>query len=200
MPNANRPTGLSPVKYLNGSDWDGRGNLYYLDSTSANALYPGDPVKLVAGLDAKGGLQSIDLATAGATMVGVAVAIGTSRFGPYVDPTDLTKQSAPAAKTKGYYVLVVDDPNVIFEIQENSTPGALDKTAASKNANFIYAAPAAGAAYSGVQLDSSTVAVTSTLNLKLMGLSQRPDNALGAQAKWLCLINNHSYRVGVAGI
>ncbi|MGI0135098.1 MAG: hypothetical protein ACREBW_09100, partial [Candidatus Micrarchaeaceae archaeon] len=197
------PTGLSPIKYLNGADWDGLGNLYYLDSTSTNALYPGDPVKLVAGLDAAGGLPTIDLATAGSTAVGVAIAIGANRFGPYVDPTNLTLLNAPETKAKDYFVLVIDDPNVIFEIQENSSSGgnaALTYTSATKNANFVYAAPAAGAAYSGVQLDVTTVAATSTLNLKLLGPSPRPDNALGYYAKWQALLNNHSYRTGVAGI
>lgn len=200
MANPNKPTGLSPVKYLNGADWDGRGNMYYIDTTSANAIYPGDPVKLVAGLDTKRGIQSIDLATAGATAVGVVVAVGTNADGgPYINPQDLTKTFAPATKTQPYYALVCDDPNVIYEIQEGNG-GPLTNTSTSKNANFLYAAPAVGAAYSGVILDASTVAVTATLNLKILGLQRRIDNAFGAFAKWLVLLNNHSYRTGIAGI
>lgn len=204
MGNANKPTGLSPVKFLSGANWNGKTRIYWLDSTSANAMYVGDPVALVAGLDAAYAHQSIDRATAGATMVGVALGFGAAgsvgRTGPFVDPTNLTLTYAPAAKTQGYFVAVCDDPNVIFEIQEDGVGGTLTAAAASKNANFIYAAPAAGATFSGVMLDSSTAAVTSTLNLKILGLKQSSDNALGANAKWWVKMNNHSYSVGVAGI
>ena len=207
MANANKPTGLSPVKFLSGANWNGKTRVYWLDSTSNNAMYVGDPVALVAGLDAAYAHQSIDRATAGATMIGVALGFGAAggvgRTGPFVDPTNLTLTYAPAAKTQGYFVAVCDDPNVIFEIQENSSPGgnaALTKTASSKNANFVYAAPAAGATFSGTMLDVTSVAVTSTLNLKILGLKQSSDNALGNYAKWWVKMNNHSYSVGVAGI
>lgn len=208
MANANKPTGLSPVKYLSGANWNGKMRVYWLDSTSANAMYVGDPVKLVAGLDAAYAHQSIDRATAGATMVGVAMGFGAAgdgaqRTGPFVDPANLTLISAPAVKAQGYFVAVVDDPNVIFEIQDNSSPGgnaALTYTSASKNANFVYAAPAAGAALSGTLLDVTSIATTSTLNLKIHGLKQSPDNALGFYAKWWVRMNNHSYSTGIAGV
>ena len=205
MGNANRPTGLSPVKYLSGANWTGKMRVYWLDSTSTNALYKGDPVALVAGLDTAYGQQSVDLATAGAVMLGAvfgfgAAGDGASRTGPFVDPANLTLTYAPAAKTQGYFVAVVDDPNVIFEIQEDSVGGAIPYSKASNNANFVYAAPAAGAGLSGVMLDSSTAATTSTLNLKLLGLKQSPDNALGNYAKWHVKMNNHSYSPGIAGI
>lgn len=208
MGNANKPTGLSPVKYLSGANWNGKTRVYWLDSTSVNAMYVGDPVALVAGLDAAYAHQSIDRATAGATMLGVALGFGAagdgaSRTGPFVDPANLSLTYAPAVKSQGYFVAVCDDPNVIFEIQENSSPGgnaALTKTAASKNANFVYAAPAAGATFSGTMLDVTSIATTSTLNLKLLGLKQSADNALGYYAKWWVKMNNHSYSAGVAGI
>jgi hypothetical protein len=205
MGNANKPTGLSPVKYLSGANWNGKTRVFWLDSTSVNAMYVGDPVTLVAGLDAAYAHQTIDRATAGSVMTGVALGFGAAgdgaqRTGPFVDPANLTLTFAPAAKTQGYFVAVVDDPNVIYEVQEDGVGGVMTLAAASKNANFIYAAPAAGATFSGVMLDSSTAAVTATLNLKILGLKQSPDNALGANAKWWVKINNHSYIAGVAGV
>jgi hypothetical protein len=213
LANTNKPSGLTPVKYLNGADWDGRCGMYYIDSTDGNAFYPGDLVKLASGLDSASGLQSITLGTAGATAVGAIVAIGASpsttislRGGPIIDPSDLTKTSAPATKTKNYFALVADDPMTIFEVQEIvvSAHAALTKVATSLNANIVYAAPATGVAVSGTGLDNNSTNTTSTLNLKILGLAQKLDtggyNALGAYAKWLCLINNHSYRTGIAGI
>lgn len=199
MANANRPSGLSPVGYLGAADWDGRGNVYYVPSTSGNALYLGDPVALAGSADANG-IASVDLATAGATMIGAILAIGTSPNGPFIDFNDLTKISAPATKTQAYYVQVADDPGTIFEIQEVNSGTALTATEVGLNANFVYVAPAGGSRVSGVVIDNTTEAVTSTLNLKLLGLVRRPDNAFGLAAKWRVLINNHSFRTGVAGI
>ena len=212
MANTNKVSGLTPVKYLNGANWDGRGTMYYIDNTDGNAYYPGDPVKLAAGLDGVSGLQSVTLATAGATAVGAIIACGASpnttsslRGGPYIDPANLTLISIPATKTKNYFVLVADDPMTVFSIQEGGTGTLLTKTATSKNANFATAAPATGVAVSGAFLDNGTAPnTTSTMNLKLLGLAQILDNGVyntyGLYAKWLCLINNHSYRTGVAGI
>ena len=211
MANTNKPTGLAPVRYLSGADWDGKGNWYYIDSTDTNAYSQGDVVALAAGLDGVSGLPTITLGTAGNTCVGAILAIGASpssttslRGGPIIDASDLTKISAPATKTKNYFALVADDPMIVFEIQEIGTGTQLTKTATTRNANFVYAAPATGVAYSGTMLDNASINTTSTLNLKLLGLVQRYDNgaynAFGAYAKWLCLLNNHYYRLGTAGV
>ena len=210
MANTNKPQGLTPVQYLGGADWDGKGRMYYIDGTTdTNVYYPGDLVDLADGLDAQSGLQTITLATAGSTAVGVISAIGASpnlttsvRGGPYIDPSNLTLLSAPATKTKNYFALVIDDPNVIFRIQEGGTGTVLTKTAASRNANIAYAAPATGVAWSGTFLDNGTAPANGSggaaYNLRLMGLEQILDNGayntFGINAKWLCLINNHRYR------
>lgn len=199
MANSNRPSGLSPLGYLGAADWDGRGNIYYVPSTSVNALYIGDPVALSGSADGAG-IPSVDLATAGATMVGAIMAIGTSPNGPFIDPNDLTKISAPATKTQAYYVEVADDPNTVFEIQEINSGVAFTAAEVGLNANFVYVAPAAGSRVSGVVIDNTTEATTSTLNLKLLGLVRRADNAFGLASKWRVLINNHSFRTGIAGI
>lgn len=207
MANQNKVSGLTPVKYLSGADWDGKGNIYHIDSGDANAYYPGDPVSLKAGTATIAGedygLQTLNVGQVGAANIGVIIAVGTNpRGGPYIDPTNLTLTYAPATKTKGYYALVCDDPSVIFEIQEQGVGSVLTVAATSKNANFALHAPAAGVAVSGAFLDNGTApAVTAAYNLKLLGLSQRidPSNALyntyGLYAKWLCLLNNHYYGV-----
>lgn len=208
MANQNKVFGLTPVKYLSGADWDGRGNIYHIDSGDSNAYYQGDPVALKAGTETISGesygLPTLNVGQVGAANVGVILAVGTSpRGGPYIDPTNLTLTYAPATKTKPYFALVCDDPSVIFEIQEGGTAAnALTVAATSKNANFALAAPASGVAVSGAYLNNGTAAATTaTYNLHLLGLSQRIDpsvaayNTFGLYAKWLCLLNNHYYGV-----
>ena len=44
MANANRPSGFTPVQYLNGAPWNGQARLYSIAATYGTALYIGDPV------------------------------------------------------------------------------------------------------------------------------------------------------------
>jgi len=207
MANQNKVSGLTPVKYLSGADWDGRGNIYHIDSGDTNAYYQGDPVSLKAGTASIAGedvgLPTLTVGQVGAANVGVILAVGTNpRGGPYIDPNNLTLTAAPATKVVPYYALVADDPSIIFEIQEQGAGSVLTVAATSKNANFALAAPATGVAVSGAYLNNATApATTATMNLKLLGLAQRLDpqsvayNAYGLYAKWLCLLNNHYYGV-----
>jgi hypothetical protein len=225
--NQNKPTGLTPVKYLGGADWDGKANVYFISQASTNAFSVGDLVSPVAGLDQWSGLQSVDLTLAASStlVTGVVIAIGASlnavnsaRGGPYIDATNLGLISAPAVKVKNYFALVVDDPKVIFEIQETgagTTPAtSLTFAATSKNASFVYAAPAAGVAFSGTTLDNGITSghtpqtssiVTNGYFLRMMGLSQRLDpqialwNTFGLFAKWYVKLINHVYEGTVAG-
>lgn len=204
MPNFNKPSGLTPVKYLGGADWDGKVNQYFIAAADTNPFFVGDLVDLTGTGDATRGIQGITLATAGNPAVGVVVAVGTNaEGGPYINPSDLSKTFRPSgAQAVPYYAAVVDDPNVIFEAQEST--GALVAANVSRNANIVYAAPAAGVLVSGTMINSASQAVTATLNLKLLGLQRKYDqgslNTYGVFAKWLCLINNHRYRTGIAGI
>ena len=202
MANVNKVSGLSPVKSLNGADWDGRGNMYFISSSDTNAYNPGDPVVLSGNGDTVKGIPGVTIGVAGSPIVGVFLAGGINADGgPYIDPNNLSLIGIPATKTKNYYCLVVDDPNVIFEIQEGGVGSALTSASIGNNANFHAGSPTSPAVYSGYYLDNNTVAGTSSLNLKLLGLARRSDNAFGAYAKWLVKINNHVYgSVGTAGI
>lgn len=204
MANVNRPSGLSPVKYLGGADWDGKANMYYIAAANTNPFYIGDLVDLNNTADATRGIQGITLATAGNPAVGVIVGIGTNpEGGPYINPANLDRVWRPSgAQAENYYALVVDDPYVIFECQEDGLVQPLPAGSVSANVNIIYAAPATGVRVSGTQIDSDTDNTTSTLNLKLMGLVRRYEgngslNTFGQYAKWLCMINNHRYKAGV---
>lgn len=123
---------------------------------------------------------------------------GLTNGGFLGDPNAPNTLSIPATKTKNYYVLVADDPNIIFACQENGT--AMAAADIGLNANFVVGTPATGSNVSATEINNSTKAGTSTLNLKLMGLVQSPDNAFGTDADWLVLINNHELRGGTAGV
>lgn len=199
MPNPNAPFGLSPVEYLSGAKWNGQVRRYYIPSSDANAYAIGDPVTLAGSADTRG-IASVVLATPGSGMIGPIVGMGGLQYGGMSgDPTNLNTTVIPATKTKAYYVLVADDPNIIFEAQEIGTGTALAATDTGLNVNMV---AAANSGYlSSWVLTNTTEATTNTLDCKLLGLSQRnPNNAFGAYAIWNVLINNHLYRGGVTGV
>lgn len=199
MANVNRPSGLAPVMYLNGSPWNGQARTYWISSTDTSVFAPGDPVVWNGSGDARFGIPQIALAAASASAVTGAVlgAGGLVYGGGYFDPNNLTQVVIPSAKLFNYYVLVADDPDLLFEIQEGGSGSAL--TAADVGANFYLKSGTNNGYVSGWLLDNATNSTTSTYQLKTWGLVERSDNAFGTYAKWLVSINNHTRRPGTAG-
>ena len=202
MANLNAAAGLSPDQYLNGSPWNGQARRYYIPSTDVNAYAIGDPVDLVGGADATAACPTVTLATAGTgnPLVGVIVSAGGLQVGgPSADPSNLNTTVIPATKTKNYFVMVADDPNILFSIQEGGAGAALTAAnAVGKNFNLV--AGANSGYLSGWQLDNASTAVTNTLQVKVLGLVPDPSNSLGKYAKWLVKINNHRYAAGTTSL
>lgn len=200
MANINAPSGLAPVRYLNGAPWNGQARLYCILQANGSAYAIGDPVT-AGGTADDNGVPNVVLATAGTgnQVTGVIVSAGGITNGGFMaDPTNLNTTVIPATKTKNYYVMVVDDPNVIFEIQEGGAGAALTKADIMNNFNLL---SGTNSGYlSGWTLDNASAANTATLQLKLLGLAQRKDNTFGAYAKWLVKINNHTFGAGTAGV
>jgi hypothetical protein len=195
MANANRPSGLSPVKYLNGAPWNGQATLYSIAAGYSTKLAIGDPVASSGTADSNGVPGIVRAADTGAIR-GVIVGLGTSE-GLIANPSNLDSTVRPGAAQPGtWYAMVVDDPNVIFEIQD--TGGTLAAADVGLNTNLTITD--AGNFVSSVVLDAADKADTATLQVKLLGLSRRIDNAFGEYAKWLVLINNHELRAGTTGV
>ncbi|MBG0871875.1 hypothetical protein H0X91_18055 [Burkholderia sp. 9777_1386] len=207
MANVVAPMGFVPVRGIN--TYQGQTNIYYIPSTDTNQYSIGDAVKSVVGADTANGFPCVTKSTGAASEYqrGVIVAVlpvpavGTpSLIGT---PLALENIGIPATKTQGYYVEVADDPNQLFELQDDGLSG-LTAAAASKNAGFTPTNPTSPLAISATVLTTSTVATTATLPLKMMGLSQRPapggGNSLGANARWIVKFNLHELSgSGVAG-
>jgi len=200
MANANKPMGLSPHSYLNGSKWNGQATMYYIASTDPNAFAIGDPVTLSGSGDSNG-VAGITLATAGTANVilGALVSTGGQTYGGApVTPSNLDTTIIPATKTQAYYVLVADDAQLIFEAQEDSVGANLAATDIGTNVNLV--AGANNGYVSGWMIDSTPTATTATLQCQLLRKVQRADNAIGQYCKWLVRINNHQFKAGVAGV
>ena len=189
MANLDRPSGLKPIKNLGGSPWNGKANIYYFTAAYDSTVFKGDIVKLAGSADATGKFPSIEKSAAG-NLANVGVVIG---FGTHpslmVDPDNLNMKYK-LTKTE-MYALVVDDPFVIFEVQED---GAIDADAVGQAADFIDAGGDTDTGLSGMELDSSDIAINSAGTLRIMRAVNREDNVLGTNCKWEVPLAEHAYR------
>jgi len=202
MANTSRINGFRPVKHTNGSPYNGQANLYYVAS-AADEILVGDVVKISGSADANG-IQGADLASAGDVPVGVVVGVLHSKYDPVGKLTtgavslDLPAQAQIAASGAGY-ILVADAPDVVYEVEaSNGTPAVTD---IGLNISHANGARTAATVTSPATVDFGTEAVTSTLNFRLLGFSQKVDNEVGASAKMLVSFNRHQFNsVGTTGI
>ncbi len=92
---------------------------------------------------------------------------------------------------------VLDDPNQLFVIQSDEDIVQADF---GKNADVTVGTGSTTTGVSAMELDSSTIATTAALNLKLVGIYDTPGNALGNFCEVVVKINEHLYgSAGVAG-
>jgi hypothetical protein len=200
MANVSKPAGLAPIRHLLGGNPTFKGQVYYIASTDINAFAVGDPVVLSGEADANG-IPGITLATAGTDqpILGAIVsAAGAPSYGVVQGVPAESPVTIPATKTRDYYVMVEDDPWVIFEIQEDSDGGSIAAASVGLNANLI--AAASNGYVSGWQIDSSSVNSGSGRQVKLLRAVASVDNALGTYCKWEVMINLHVFKAGTTGI
>jgi hypothetical protein len=192
MANANKPFGLRPLGNLSATGGQKQYG-YEIADNQSGAIFQGDLVTLKDGYILK-------FAPASHT---AAVGVFNGCF--YVDPT--TKKPT----WKNYYpgsinvsegkiiADVIDDPNQLFIIQCDEDAVQSDF---GKNADVT--ASTTGSTDTGLSnmtLDSSTIATTAALNLKLVGMWNVPSNELATNYTVVVVkINEHLYgSAGVAG-
>ena len=195
MANVNAPFGLRPVRTMSGSPFNSQGRLVYIPSANTDAMYIGDAVISDGSGDADG-VPGISKYTGTGTMRGVIVGFKTN-------PADQYAISVPATKTKAYYAYIIEDPNTVFEIQDD---GAAALTAANigQNADMTIAAPTGIGNQSASTLSAASAATTSTLAVRILGLAPKTStpggNAFGTYAVWEVKINNSEFATGVTGV
>lgn len=193
MANSDIVSGFKPVRYLNGAPYSGAHNLYLIPAGDATATFIGDAVVAggtagTAGLRVDGvdveGMPTVAQAAAGNTnIVGVVV-------GFYSRPDALGTLYRPASTAM--IAMVADDPNIIFEVQEDSVGAALAAVDVGENADLVVAAGSTTTGISGMELDSSTHTAAAA-TLRILRLVPRPNNNIGDNAKWEVKFAEHAY-------
>jgi len=186
MANVSSPFGFRPVRYRDGKPFVGQVNRYTHDSGDSTALYVGDPV-IAAGSASAGGYPTVVRATAGSGAYVTGVVVG------FIPQDQIPLKYGAASVT--YDVLVADDPDLLFEIQEDSVGGNLAATNVAQNADFISGSGSTITGLSGFMLDSSTANTTNTLQCRIEGWSNEPSNETpGAYGRYLVSFNLHQRR------
>jgi hypothetical protein len=190
MANVDRKGGFRPVGHLNGNPWNGKGRWYYIPSTDSTAVFHGDAVKSAGSSDTSGKYATVAQAAATNTIRGVVIGFANQ---PYisVDTDNLTRSYRPASTAM--YCLVVDDPDVIFEIQEDNASNDMDADMVGLSTDIVVGTGDTTTGLSAMELDSSDTA-TAAGQCKILGVSNKEDNALGTYCKWDVLIIEHEMR------
>lgn len=203
MANTSKISGFRPVKSVVGGAHQGQGNVYAVLASDSTALFVGDPVKF-DGSSHTNGIASVTKATAGAAVLGVVVGILPAKFDPVSGTITAgsialdTPVYRPASTFQ--YVLVNDDPNQVYEVEAvtgSNSSYAMLAADVGLNADLATVAGSTTTGTSAAALDMATKATTATLQWKIIGAVQRPDNEpTGNATKVLVKINNSHFGSG----
>jgi len=190
MANVDKAFGMRPLGNLSASGSQKQFG-YEIADNQTGAIYQGDLVTVYDGY-----LVQFDPDTHTA-------AVGVFNGCNYIDPTTgkpTWKNYYPGSVniTQGKIIAdVLDDPNQLFIIQNDGTSAAANY---GKNADVVMGTGSTTTGVSGMELSTSTIANTAALNVKIVGLWDVPNNAVGANAVVVVKINEHLYgSAGVAG-
>lgn len=190
MPNIVVPFGLKPVRNASGAPFNGSLEMMLIPSTLATAVFVGDPIVKDGGADAAG-VASAVLTAANGSISGVIQGFV---------PNGVVDLTGYRAASTAAYALVCTDPDALFAIMDDGVGGGTVAADIGLNASIVVAAGNTFTRSSGVKLGGASKATTATLELKIMGLLQTPQNAVGANAVVLVKINKHTDAVGVVGV
>ncbi len=185
MANANVARGLVPYRRTTGEPYNGAANIYYVPAAVASNIFIGDPVTWLTNAADANGIPSVTLATAGTSNNILGSMVGIVSGGEPIVPVTRDLTIYHPASTAAY-ILVSDDPDLLYSVQEN---GSMVQGAPGRNANLVSGAGSTITGISGWMLNSSTLAITNTLQMKIIRMLEQADNAVGTNAKWLCRIN-----------
>lgn len=191
MANVNKPFGLRPIGNLSATGAQKQYG-YQIADNQAGAIFQGDIVVVYDGFIIKYDATTHQAPT------------GVFNGVQYNDPSQAGKPV-----WRNYYpgsinittgqidCEVLDDPSQLFLVQAD---GAITQADIGKNADPT--AATTGSTTTGVSagsLGSASIAKTAALTLKIVGVSNQPDNAIGTYTVVVVKLNQHQYgSVGVA--
>lgn len=136
---------------------------------SSAACYPGDLIALGTG-------GQVAPAAAGALILGVCLSY---------------------ASASGQDVMVADHPDqlIVGQVAGSEIDAQTD---IGNTANHIANSPSTTYKMSRHEVDASGLSDSATNGLRILGIMERPNNALGANVEVICAINEHQFGPAIA--
>jgi hypothetical protein len=196
MANTNGAFGLRPIAKMGQSTNSTGASEYRIAAGNTNAIYQGTPVIPLAA-----GVIDVVGAAAGGTVGLLGVFWGCEYVSSTTGKKVFSNQWPGSGADTNFPVkaFVYDDPAQLFVIATSNVVAAWDteaevRAAVFANANFALAT--SGSTTTGISsatLDLNTIATTNTLNLRIMGIQDDPENAdfTVAGIPVIVRLNNH---------
>jgi len=181
MSNENLPIGGMPVNMPYGNV---RARRYAVAVANATDIFIGDPVLLID-------TGTVIRATGGAGNYLCGFVLGC------FDSSGAPLGYLPTV-TAGY-VLVADDPNQQFILQEDGDTTPLAAEDVGEGVDVIIGTGSTFNQRSGTMIDSDTVGTGLTTQLRILAKQDRVNNDVGAYCKWIVQINLHQLTAGTVG-
>lgn len=183
MASVSRINGFRPVNNFIGASMTGQSRFYFVPASDSTVIMVGDAVKLAGDARSPTGAPTVTRCAATDVPVGIVVGIAFSGVGDVSNVPPVTDLNTPVYRraSTDRYLLVMDDPNAVYEVQYAGTSVAAATITANVglNGQFTTTAGSTVSGASGMQLDSAGLATTATLPLKIVGFPNRPDNVPG---------------------
>jgi hypothetical protein len=177
MASISSPYGLKPVNLIGGQQYAGSTREFKLSTNNSAAIYFGDVVQLSS---AGNPAALAATPTAGTTAGIVGVCVGVRYVNPATKQANWAQYLPANAITNGYtdvYVIVVDDPDAVFQVQGSAAFGTLTNGAAGaigKNAAIGNFGGSTATGMSSVNLvvgaNGASLANTATLAMRVVGV------------------------------
>ena len=193
MANIDAAFGLRPIAKVGSAPGGTTGTTKYsIGDNQSTAIFTGDPVKYKND-------GTVEVATASDALLGVFMGCF------YTDPTTgkpTFRNYFPASLSPGDAIaFVADDQDQMFVVQQDSVGSNLVAADLNLNANLIFGTGSTTTGVSGVEIDSSTGAVTATHQVRLIDFYDIPSNDATANNSELVIkINNHSLNGGTGTV
>ena len=190
MANLNAPAGFRVVGLNGVGAYTGAWMRVAFAAGDSVAAFKGSMVKWTGATDTDGYTPVVAVAAAGDAKLAGAV----QSFAPQVN-RNWTTYYKPASTRM--YAYIPADKFATYQCQEDSVGGNMALTTSiGKNVNYTTESGDTVSGNSTMQLDSSTVADTNTLNIRIISPVNRADNSTSSSdsnAVWNVMLNLDSY-------
>ena len=186
MANTDAARGFQAVDNLSGAGYSGRLKKVAFASGDSTAAFKGSLVKYTGASLNNGEIPVVTLASPADTkLVGAIVSFEPQRGGNFN-----TYHRTASTERIAY---IPADPKTLYMVQEDSVGGSMSTSAViGQNVDFTAESGSTVTGYSTMELDSSTVADTAALPIRLQNVVERSDNLGGtgdSNAAWIVSIN-----------